>query len=50
MRQPPNELRFSRAAPRDRKSYQAEAKSQNRTDLVDAQRRRLEARVGPAVR
>jgi hypothetical protein len=43
----PNGLPFSRAAPIDRKSIVANSAGQNDTDLVDAQRHRLEWRVGP---
>jgi hypothetical protein len=44
---PPNGMPFSRAAPIDRDSIVADSVRQNGTDLVDAQRRRLEWRVGP---
>ena len=43
---PANGLGISRAAPLDRESCRADSSHQNRTDLVDAQRRRLHARVG----
>ncbi len=44
---PPNGLPFSCAAEIDRGHIVADADFQNRPDLVDAQRRQLEWRVGP---
>jgi hypothetical protein len=43
---PPNGLPFNRAAPIDRDSIVAASGCQNGYDLVDAQRHRLEWRVG----
>jgi hypothetical protein len=43
---PPNGLPFSRVAPIDRDNIVADSDCQNATDLVDAQRHRLEWRVG----
>ena len=43
----PNGLPFSRAAPIDRGSIVADSDCQNRPDLGDAQRHRLEWRVSP---
>lgn len=43
---PPNGLRISRAAPIDRDYVVADSNPQNRPDRVDAERRRVHARVG----
>lgn len=42
----PNGLRFTRAALIKRDVFLADSNAQNRPDLVDAQRRRVQARVG----
>jgi hypothetical protein len=43
----PNVLRFSGGAPLDREGFRAESNCQKRPDLVGAQRRPLQALVGP---